>query len=91
MFWEEDFLHPAAVGKMSYMDWSLVFVLFFLEIILLNKHFSDGFSVLYDSYAAMMCWALKKTENNGRVQQCPHESHQIRVLNYRYASTVSIK
>lgn len=57
------------------VPWPLVFVLFFLEIILPSKHFSNCFGVFYGlSYAAMVCWALKKTENNGRAQQCPMKS-----------------
>lgn len=73
------------------MDCPLVFVLFFIEVILLSKYFSDGFGVLCGSYAAMVCWALEKTESNGRAQQCPHESHQIRVLNYLCALALPIK
>lgn len=85
-------MHPAAVGKMSKLCGLASSICpVFLEIILLSKPFSDGFDVFYYSYAAMVCWALKKTENNERAQQCPHESHQIRVLNYLYALSVSIK
>lgn len=59
---------------------------FFLQLILLSKHFSDGFGIFYDFYAVMVRWA-----QNNRTWQCSHESYHIRVFNYLYALSLCMK
>lgn len=78
-----------SIGLWYFLETNLV--LFFLQLILLSKHFSDGFGVSYNFYATTVCWALKKAENNRKAWQCSHESYHIRVFNYLYALSVSIK